>query len=493
MKLRIKLLLITSIFLILFATSVTSAYAVIPQLIGPLSALAGVFPLILGFLLAALTTIFVAWKMWLSRLGDKVANKKVLVGLITLVIVGVGIGTYFAFLRPTGIAAPAPVKEANRTEVDSWVAFRGNLVRTGNLDKTLGPKKRKLLWAFSDKDVRLADFSSSPTVVGNRLYVGSSKASVFSSGGIVYCLNANTSSIIWRAPTEKQIFSSPSVYNGKVYIGEGYHEDAQCKLYCLDAKTGGEIWHYQTESHVESSPYVTDDKVYFGAGDDGVFCLDANTGNLIWHYENVHVDSSPAVWQGGVYFGTGYGDYAIYCLDAETGDEFWKEKVEYPAWGSPSIAKGKVYFGTGTGRFVEEQVEPKGRVICFRARDGKKLWDYDTKDAVITAVPISKERLFFGSRDGHLYSLKADSGEFVWKKQIGSPILSSPAVTGKMVYFGANDGKIYCLNTTSGEIKWKYDATKKAGEVWILSSPAIAGGKLYVGATRKHLFCLGEK
>lgn len=492
MKLRIKLLLTASVFLILLSTSVTSAYAVIPQLIGPLSALAGVFPIILAGLIAAVSAVFITWKMWLSRLGDRVANKKVLFGLIAVVVVGVGIGIYFAFLRPAGIATPAPVNTEGNAKVDSWTAFRGNLMRTGNLDKTLGPKQRKLLWTFSDKDVRVADFSSSPTVVRNRVYVGSSEASVFSSSGIVYCINATTGERIWRAPTEKQIFSSPSVFNGKVYIGEGYHEDAQCKLYCLDAKTGGEIWHYQTTSHVESSPFITDDKVYFGAGDNGVFCLDANTGDLIWHYENVHVDSSPAVWQGGVYFGTGYGDFAVYCLDAENGDELWKEKVAYPAWGSPSIAKGKVYFGTGTGRFVEDEVEAKGRVICFRARDGKKLWDYDTQDAVITAVAISKERLFFGSRDGHLYSLTA-SGEFVWKKQIGSPILSSPAVTGNMVYFGANDGKIYCLNTAKGEIKWQYDATKKAGEVWILSSPAIAGGKLYVGATRKHLFCLGEK
>jgi len=512
MKLKIKLLLTTSVFLILLATSVTSAYAVIPQLIGPLQALAGVFPVILAGLVAAITTIFFTWKMWLSRLGGKVANKKVLFALIAIVVVGVSVGMYFAVLRPAVIAKPSPVK-SDKKVVDSWIAFRGNLARTGNVDKILGPKTRKLLWAFSDKDVKVADFSSSPVIVGDKLYVGSSEASVFSSRGIVYCINAKTGERIWRATTGKQIFSSPSIYNGKVYIGEGYHEDYNCKLYCLDAETGGEIWSHQTTSHVESSPYITDGKVYFGAGADGVFCLDANTGEVLWHYENVHVDSSPAVWQGGVYFGTGYGTYAVYCLNAESnsesGEEFWKEEVNYPAWGSPSIAAGKVYFGTGTGRFVEEEVEPKGQVICFDARSGKKIWSFDTEDTVITAVVISEKReskqakkretkaqLFFGSRDGYFYSLihplEADSYEFAWKKQIGSPILSSPAVTGNMVYFGANDGNIYCLDTSNGKIKWKYDATQEAGEVWILSSPAIADGKLYVGATRRHLFCIGE-
>ncbi len=506
---KIKLLLTTSVFLILLATSVTSAYAVIPQLIGPLQALAGVFPIILAGLVAAITTIFITWKMWLSRLGTRVANKKVLFALIVIVVVGVGIGTYFAVLRPAGIASPAPVKADNKVEVDAWIAFRGNLARTGNLDKTLGPESVKPnvkpLWVFSDPKIRTADFSSSPVVVGDRLYVGSSEASPFSSRGIVYCINANTGAMVWQAPTENQIFSSPSVYDGKVYIGEGYHHDYECKLYCLDAETGGLVWSHQTTSHVESSPYITDGKVYFGAGDDGVFCLDANTGDVVWHYENVHVDSSPAVWQGGVYFGTGYGTYTVYCLDAESGDEFWKQEVDYPAWGSPSIAAGKVYFGTGTGRFVEDEVEPKGQVICFNARTGKKIWSFDTEDAVITSVAISEKReskqtkkreikaqLFFGSRDGHLYSLihslKADAYELVWKKQVGVPILSSPAVTGNMVYFGANDGKIYCLDTSNGEIKWEYDAAERE----ILSSPAIANGKLYVGAARRHLLCIGE-
>ncbi|MFQ6040060.1 MAG: PQQ-binding-like beta-propeller repeat protein [Candidatus Poribacteria bacterium] len=484
--------LLTLIILLLIGIAMP-VYAVIPQLVAPFQALLAILPQLLAILAASIATVWLTSKMWLSR----IFNRKVIFVLSAVLglIIIVGVGVFLLWPTPQEAITVASTSKAGAKSpsVKTWTTFRGNLKRTGNIDGQDGPSSGELIWTFSDPKVRVIDFSSSPAVVENRIYVGSAEASVFSSRGNVYSIDAKNREIIWKFPTEKQVFSSPTVAYGRVYIGEGLHHDVDCKLYCIDKDTGKLVWSYQTTSHVESSPYIADGKVFVGAGDDGVYCLDAETGEVKWQYEGVHVDGSPAVWLGGVYFGTAYGEFAVYCLDAETGEKLWKTGMDYNVWGSPSIASGKVYFGVGHSTFVEESEEPAGGVVCLNARTGEKEWFYDVKDTVLSAVSIAKDKVVFGAYDGNVYAISADSGKLKWKTEVGSPVLSSPAVIGNDVYVASKEGYIYCIDLEKGDIKWKYDASDVVNNPEILSSPAIANGKLYIGLARKYLLCIGGK
>ena len=192
----------------------------------------------------------------------------------------------------------------------------------------------------------VVDFSSSPAVVGSRVYVAAAQGSFFSSGGVVYCLDADSGVDLWRYDMPLQVFSSPAVAGGRVYVGEGFHQDADCHLYCLDADSGRVIWQFQTASHVESTPIVSQGKVYFGAGDDGVYCVDALEGKQIWHYPFGHVDVSPVIWKGKVYFGTGYGGYRIHAVDANTGEKGLVKTGEVSRLGESKCARRYGLFRT---------------------------------------------------------------------------------------------------------------------------------------------------
>ena len=480
-----------TLIILMFTGMTMPAYAVIPQLVGPFQVLLAMLPQLLAILAASIATVWITSRVWLSRIFNRKVIVIISVALGLIIIVGAGT----LLLWPTSQEAITAESKAEAKSPSSktWTTFRGNLKRTGNFDGEEGPASCDLIWTFSDPKVRVIDFSSSPAVVGARIYLGSAEASVFSSSGNVYCIDAKSAKIIWKFPTEKQIFSSPSVAYGKVYIGEGLHYDVDCKLYCIDKNTGKLVWSHQATSHIESSPYVVDGKVFVAAGDDGIYCLDAETGELKWQYEGIHVDGSPAVWLGGVYFGTAYGEFAVYCLDAETGDKLWKTKMDYNVWGSPSIASGKVYFGVGHSTFVEESKEPAGGVVCLNARTGKKEWFYDVKDTVLSAVSIAKDKILFGAYDGNVYAISADSGKLEWKTKVDSPVLSSLAAVGNDVYAASKEGYIYCIGFEKGNVKWKYDASDVIDNPEILSSPAIANGRLYIGLARKYLLCLGEK
>jgi outer membrane protein assembly factor BamB len=73
---------------------------------------------------------------------------------------------------------------------------------------------------------------------------------------------------LWSYPLEKHVLGTPAIYEGMVFIA-----DCGRKMHCVDASTGKPYWTHDIEGEVWASPYVADGKVYLGArqGDFWVF------------------------------------------------------------------------------------------------------------------------------------------------------------------------------------------------------------------------------
>ena len=84
--------------------------------------------------------------------------------------------------------------------------------------------------------------------------------------------------------TFKQVFSAPTVKDGRIHIGEGFHEDPNCKVYAIDLETGKKLWERETTSQTESGPIARSGKVFIGAGNDGFLCLNAVKGDIVWQF-----------------------------------------------------------------------------------------------------------------------------------------------------------------------------------------------------------------
>jgi outer membrane protein assembly factor BamB len=86
--------------------------------------------------------------------------------------------------------------------------FRNNLAHTGETTSQ-GPIAEVVkLWNFTTWGV----VWSSPTVVGNRLYIGSDDGNLF-------CLNSETGEKIWNYPTGQTVGTTPTVVGNYVYMG----------------------------------------------------------------------------------------------------------------------------------------------------------------------------------------------------------------------------------------------------------------------------------
>jgi outer membrane protein assembly factor BamB len=329
--------------------------------------------------------------------------------------------------------------------------------------------------------------ASSPAVDGGRVYIAAAHPGAFRSGGLVYCIDALSGQQIWAfndSGKMKLVFSSPCVADGKVYIGEGFHQDNDCKLFCLDAHTGDKLWEFATASHTESSPCVTGGKVYFGAGDDGMFCLDAANGKELWHLEHLHVDANPLVVDGRVYCGSGAGDHynetVLFCLDAATGKEIWRVPTDLPVWGMPSLNKGRLYAPLGNGNFVESADKPGGAVLCLVADTGQRLWRRDVADGVLGRGALDACLFYFGSRDGHCYAVDRADGTVRWKHPMSGPVLASVSLAEGSdgpagLYIADANGQFSRLEPAEGNVVWSFDIRKDAKEesALIYSSPTI--------------------
>lgn len=378
-------------------------------------------------------------------------------------------------------------------EEQNWPTFHGDLSRSGTSvppDAT-SFSQPQLRWQFRDSHIlERRPFASSPAIANSRVVIGGDNF-------VLYCVDLETAKLHWTFQARWPIFSSPVIWNDRVYVGEGLHEQTDSKIYCLDLASGTELWSFETTSHTESSPTIVDGMLYFGAGDDGVYCLNALTGKVKWQYPGVHVDSAPLVLDDRVYFGSGYGYNGVLCVSASDGQLVWKRSFRAPVWGALSYSEERLYAAAGNGDFNVSAQQPYGEIRCLDPATGKDIWQFKgVKDAVHTAVAVRDNHAVFGSRDGACYALNAMTGALLWRVEVGAPILSSPAIVDNQVLFGANDGFFRCLRLDDGQEAWSFDTTGDMLFIMedpsILSSPSVVDGNIVFGTSTGNVYCLAN-
>jgi len=311
------------------------------------------------------------------------------------------------------------------------------------------------------------------------------------------------SKVKWKFRTDGAVISSPAVANGTVYVGSSDHN-----LYAVDLEAGTLKWKFKTEGRVTSSPAVSGELVYFESYDGNFYAVDVANGQLKWKFQTAgerrfagkHLHgaspvaetmpdpfdfylSSPVVWNGAVYFGSGDGN--IYALDAPSGQLKWKFQTSDVVHASPAISGGTLFIGSWDSYFY-----------ALDAATGKEKWRFKTgEDADIhnqvgiqSSAAVADSVVYFGCRDSNFYAVDANTGQQKWAfNNKGSWVIASPAVQDGKVYFATSDsGMFYELDAKSGTAIFSLNF-----KGWpMFSSPAIAGQTLYIGSHEGKLIAI---
>jgi outer membrane protein assembly factor BamB len=304
----------------------------------------------------------------------------------------------------------------------------GKIVIIGSLDKRV-----HFLDAVSGKNLRTYKISTSisTSACGEdaTVYFGLDKGKE-----TFFALNLQTGKTLWKKKPG-DLSSSPTLCGDKIYVGT-----SDGTLWALDKATGEKIWQFEAKATIistpacgYSSPTTNEELIYFGSADGYLYALSSDSGSVRWKYKaEGGIYSSPAIMNEKVFFGSVDGN--LYALNLEDGSFIWKFQTGADIHSSPAVTESLVYIGSNDYH-----------MYAVNQKTGGLSWKFKTEGLVRSSPIAVGDKLFFGSYDGNFYVLNRFTGELLWKYQTKGMISSSPAYYDGKIYIASEDGFLYCF------------------------------------------------
>jgi outer membrane protein assembly factor BamB len=149
------------------------------------------------------------------------------------------------------------------------------------------------------------------------------------------------------------------------------------------------------------------------------------------------------------------------------------------ALATPAIAQGRVFLGGGFG---------SREFYAFDARSGQLAWARSLSDDGPSAASVAHGRVAFTTESCTLFVIDAASGELCWARWLGDPLLAQPALDALAVYAVYPTSGHHLLAAFAlgdGRVLWQAPLSSDA-----MSAPVLAGDSVYVatfdGAVARH-------
>jgi outer membrane protein assembly factor BamB len=198
-------------------------------------------------------------------------------------------------------------------------------------------------------------------VVGDRVLAASAFLTKEQAGDrALYCLDATTGAVRWRAPLRINPWGGPSVDGNVVVLGGstiGYDprtlKGAKGDVVALNLADGKEMWRKEVPGGVVSSVALAGGLAVATATDGKIRAFDLATGERRWVYEGkTPFFAAPAVAGGVAYAGDLLG--GVHALDLLDGKPRWKldlgthPDVKAPGmiYGGPIVHGGRLFVAT---------------------------------------------------------------------------------------------------------------------------------------------------
>jgi outer membrane protein assembly factor BamB/plastocyanin len=466
-----------------------------------------------------------------------------------------------------GNPPPEWAAHANAWPAHNYDLSNARNTSTSDINAT-NVSKLKPLWRFKLPYIgEFGAYASNPIVLDGVVYIEDPDSNV-------YALNQQTGKVMW-----KHLYKSPTPSGGPNGLALGYgllFGATEGSAFALDPKTGKQVWKHKLTDNknegIDMAPQLYDGKVlistipgsstnFYHPGALGiVYSLKAKTGKTIWKFNtikggyklfgNPKVNSGGGLWyppsvdgSGRVFMGVAnpapypgtpkfpngsshpgpnlYTD-SLVALDGATGKLLWFQQVtphdfrDYDFQVAP-IVRSQMINGTNTEIVIG--AGKSGKVVAFRADNGKRLWTrnvgvhkfdsgpFPLKKAVCyepgflggvetpmaasgnlvyvpwvdlcfkaTATGIKSAGGLNGGTGG-LAAINSATGKVVWKNHLPSPAYGAATVANDVVFTATLAGKIYAYDAQTGKLLWT--TTAPAG---INAFPAVTKDMLIVGA-----------
>ena len=324
---------------------------------------------------------------------------------------------------------------------------------------------------------------------------------------------SQTSNIVWKTPIPGQGWSSPVVFDDRVFVTTATDAGASFRLLCLDRLTGTVLWnkqiHRQKPGHKQNfNSYatptpVTDGRYIYVMAFDGTIAAVSNEGNIIWTHQEFEYYSehglavSPILYRDLLivpFDGSSSGPDKklgwqkpwdkglILAVDKKTGKVQWRGRR-----GSSRIAHVTPQILSENGR--DRLISSAGDVVQgFDIKTGRRIWTVaNSGEGVVPSIVIGDGLIFTtsGFGDSAIRAIRTGGKGNVTKTHIAWESAEDVSKIPSMLYLRpflflvTETGVAKCLRASTGEEIWRERLGGKHS-----ASPIWADGRIY---------CLSEK
>ncbi len=312
--------------------------------------------------------------------------------------------------------------------------------------------------------------------------------------------------IAWKTAIPGEGWSSPIVYQDRIFLTTATEEGVSCRIICVDRTDGTIVWNKEVHrqktgpmrkqnSFATPTP-VTDGKRVYAVFYDGTVAAVDLSGKFVWKNSDVQffslhgLGASPILADGQLimpFDGSSreetrlgwkipWKNAVLLSLDAETGKVRWKGK------------RGESRVGHVTPILVEsgKQIISAGgdRVQGFDLETGNRVWSIYSQGEGVTPSPVVGKGLLFTSSGFEEPTIRAirlgGKGEITkthlaWEQKKGVPALASLLYVDPYLYTITRDNILHCIEAATGKIVWM----ERLQGVFS-ASPVLADGRIYL-------------
>jgi outer membrane protein assembly factor BamB len=361
----------------------------------------------------------------------------------------------------------------------------------------------------------------------------------------------SVTNVVWKTDVPGKGYSSPVIWQDKLFITTALQETQEKILLCYDCKSGKLLWKktvlktpfegkHDNNSYASGTPVTDGSLIYvsFLDGKDVIVAAYDFNGKQVWlqrpgTFLSPHGYScSPVLFEDKVIInGDSQGDSFVAALSKKDGQIVWKISHEKPAHSFSTPI-----FRTMAGKMQMIFCGNK-EIASYNPDDGSKYWFVNGPSEDFTSSPVYNEKsgLVLVSSAWPvriLVAIRPDGkgdvtkSHVVWQSRKGAYYVPSPVCTDDYLFTTMTDGKVHCIEAATGNIVWiedmgaqyssavlanglvympndlgvitvikpgpkfEYIAKNSIGEK-MNASPAISNGKIYLRGY-KHLFCISR-
>jgi outer membrane protein assembly factor BamB len=316
------------------------------------------------------------------------------------------------------------------------------------------------------------------------------------------------SNIVWKTAIPGEGWSSPIVFDDRIFVSTATEEGASYHLLCLDRKSGAILWdrqvlrqkpgHRQPLNSYASSTPVTDGKNVYIVAFDGSIAGISVEGETVWMYRDFEYFSEHGLGVSPIL----YKDLLIVAFDPSSSGPDTKLGWQRP-WDKAVILAldkntGKVRWEGKRGLSQISHVSPQilnvngkdqlissaGNVIQgFDPDSGERIWTVSSPgEGVVPSVVVGEGLIFTASGFGDSTIRVVRAGgkgdltktNIAWESKEDVPKIPSMLYVKPYLYLVTEAGVAKCFKAATGEVIWR---ERLGGR--FSASPVWADGKIY--------------